>query len=180
MRWSIEELIKDLKIVSNSDYGFWYRLTHIPQSLYRQTRSLFYWVFTGYGYTTACNTGKAIVNEIVAKLKSFRKLDKKGYPIINNIEDVDDWNNFIDSMITGIEGFDKVHNNEDAPDNPFRVEFFKLMNIKDGDNLDEETVKLKAECVEYTRINLEYYKQLMSDFVKAMEKLTINMIDLWD
>lgn len=184
MRWSIEELIKDLRVASNRDRNFWYRLTHLHQSVYRQVKAFFHWMFTGNAYSPTWNTHRALIEDLIYRLTQFKNLKKQGYPVIDNVEDIEDWNNLLDSIIIGLEGALLVIDNEDAPDNPFKDDFFKLVLDKFSNEQSklskEEIDRLKEEYKEYESTNNRYHQQLMDNFVKAMEKLTKNILELWD
>jgi hypothetical protein len=121
MRWSIEELFKDMQMVSNKGYGFFYKIIHLPESLFRKIRCLFHWIFTGHGYSTYWWLDHYFTKTVVLKLKNYRSKRKHsfGYPGFDEANSEDDWYRVIDEIIEGFECYLLLSTGADNPNVKF-------------------------------------------------------------
>jgi hypothetical protein len=101
LRWSLEELIYGIKIASNRDYKFWYRLIRFPKAFLRIINVIIKWVFTGYCWATVWSLDHYLIDIFIIKLKQFKKLKKSGYP--SELNNQQEWDAIIDRLIHGFE-----------------------------------------------------------------------------
>lgn len=101
MRWSIEELFYSIGAVSGKGMPFRWRLSNIFKSMWRVTKCIFKWIFTGYGWATLWNLDEYLVKVIHFRLKLFRKMNRTGYPA--DLADEEAWNAILDRLIKGFE-----------------------------------------------------------------------------
>lgn len=101
MRWSIEELLYGIKIASNCEFKFWYRLTHFFPAAWRIIKVICRWIVSGYCWATIWDLDRYLMNVAIIRLKLFKKANFDGYPF--EFESKHDWDKMIDRLINGFE-----------------------------------------------------------------------------
>ena len=167
MRWSIEELFNDMATVSNRDRRFFYRLWHFPKSLYRQIRCLFYWLFTGHGYSTYWWLDAYFTKTISMKLKLFRSNKKylTGYPGYDEANSEEKWYAIIDEIIEGFDAHQMILDGKDNPTVPFDSTMFSYTS---------------KEWDLYYEAQSDWERELIKKFDRAKYLFTKFYSNFWD
>jgi len=152
MRWSIEELIYGIKVASNRDYRFLYRVVHAPSSFIRMFQVIFKWIFTGYCWATIWSLDYTMIEFFIERLKMFKKMNKYGYP--SSLSGEEEWNNIIDRLVHGFE----IMNSEE----------YSLDYDRDGIKSSFKEIKLDGKTV--TAYNVERTEEQKKEMMCAWKK----------
>lgn len=177
MKWSIQELFRGMRVVSNKGFRLRYKLLHWPSSLWRQMSVLFEWLVTGYSYTTNWSLDTNMVEIMRNRIIQFKKSPRIGIPGNLQIEypelDMDaavlKWEEILDEMIEGLDaylGLDNISLNHDVP---FEVILKSKLNPEEQDKLNKS----------YEKYN-ETHKALVDKFKRAMDLIKTYISGLWD
>lgn len=101
MRWSIEELIYSIKIVSNHGFPFLFRLKNIFRSIWRSIKVITKWIFKGYCNPAIWDLDEYLITVIIQRLRMFKKMNVNSYPA--GLEDDMEWCYVLDRLIHGFE-----------------------------------------------------------------------------
>ena len=101
MRWSIEELIYSIKIVSNHGFPFLFRLKNIFRSIWRSIKVITKWVFKGYCNPAIWDLDEYLITVITQRLRMFKKMNVNSYPA--GLKDDTDWRDVLNRLIHGFE-----------------------------------------------------------------------------
>ena len=107
MRWSIEELFRNIIFVFSGMYRLKYKILYFPRNLFRMFKVIFIWIFTGYGYTTEYNLDIYFTRVLLKRVKKYHKnFDKRvGYPGFDEADTEDNWKLVLEKIIRGFEAY---------------------------------------------------------------------------
>lgn len=144
MRWSIEELIYSIKIVSNHGFPFLFRLKNIFRSIWRSIKVITKWIFKGYCNPALWDLDEYLITVIIQRLKMFKKLTMHSYPA--DLKDDVEWRDVLNRLIHGFE----VMKSESI--------YLEVL-YKEED--PEEAYRLQSE---YDRTTMELFVKYFRDF----------------
>ena len=96
MRWSIEELIYSIKIVSNHGFPFLFRLKNIFRSIWKSIKVITKWIFKGYCNPAIWDLDEYLITVIIQRLRMFKKMNVNSYPA--GLKDDIEWCYVIDRL----------------------------------------------------------------------------------
>lgn len=204
MRWSIAELIDDLKKVYKNGFGFWRSIIRFPYNFIYSFKVFFYWLFTGRGYFNKWSLDIFLVNVLLDRIKNFYKLadDFVGYPSRTGVETIEDWKEIIRKIILGLESYIKLDKGEENPVAPmdlkilYKVWATEQKEIEMSGEVTTNTLLGEVTTITHdpnrlTQEELDIYNrsreeqkkfqtELENNYKEAMALLAEHLSDLWD
>lgn len=189
MRWSIEELFRNIIFVFSGLYRLRYKILYFPRNLFRMFKVIFIWIFTGYGYTTEYNLDIYFTRVLLKRIKKYHKNFNKryGYPGFDEADTEDNWKLVLEKIIRGFEAYLELDAGLDNPDVSYDFEDLFVEHEDSEHVIDGVTAKrilIKAIDEEaykkYKEAQTAFEKNLRKEFNDGMKLFTKFYMHFWD
>lgn len=189
MRWSIEELFRNIFFVFSGYVRLRYKILYFPRNLFRMFKVIFIWIFTGYGYTTEYNLDIYFTRVLLKRVKKYHKnFDKRnGYPGFDEADTEDNWKLVLEKIIRGFEAYLELDAGLDNPDVSY--DFKNLfVGYEDSeqviDGMTTKRLSIKATDEEaykkYLEAQTAFEKNLRKEFNDGMKLFNKFYTHFWD
>lgn len=189
MRWSIEELFRNIAFVFSGLYRLRYKILYFPRNLFRMFKVIFIWIFTGYGYTTEYNLDIYFTKVLLKRFKKYHKNFNKrdGYPGYDEADTEDNWKLVLEKIIRGFEAYLELDAGLDNPDVSYDfdnlfIEWEDSEHVIDGKTAKRIVIKATDEEAykKYNEAQTAYEKNLKKEFNDGMKLFTKYYMHFWD
>lgn len=189
MRWSIEELFRNINFVFSGFYRLRFKILYFPRNLFRMFKVIFIWIFTGYGYTTEYDLDIYFTRVLLKRIKKYHKsFDKRyGYPGFDEADTEDNWKLVLEKIIRGFEAYLELDAGLDNPDVSYdfenlSIEYEDSEHVINGITAKSVSIKAKDEEAyqKYLKAQYDFENNLRKEFNDGMKLFTKFYTHFWD
>lgn len=168
MKWSIQELFKNIKIIFKRRYSFIDRVFYFLFDLLKSINVFIIWIFTGVGIYTEDNLDYFITEILIYRLKKYYKnIDKKqGYPGFDEADTFENWKIIIEKIILGFESYKKL---SDGEDNPYVKFDYNILYRASKNNL-VDIFHAEEILLEEDRIQYDKYREAQREWEASLQE----------